>query len=189
MKKNLLIVLLASFFIYTKPAKAQFDYVGGGVVLTTGSDYKHDGLLYYNKSFGIDARVNYDYSKKLKIVPDFKFYLPNRESYPSGGESKTTAFVLNINAHYIINSKTRDKYRLYLIAGAHFGGWNIKDNHYSTTLNKQYDFTVFKFVPGANVGAGMVFPYDSNIMFFAEVKYVVAQTNQLVFTPGLLFVL
>lgn len=189
MKKYLLIVLLASFFILAKPVKAQFDYFGGGVALSTGGDYKYDGLTYYNKSFGIDVRANYDFSKKLKIVPDFKFYLPNKEPYPSGGESKTTVFVLNINAHYIINSKTRDKYRLYLLGGAHLGGWNINDNHYSSTLNKQYDYTVFRFVPGANVGAGMVFPYDSDIMFFAEVKYVISQSNQLVFTPGLLFVL
>ncbi len=187
MKKHLLLILLAIFLISISPAKAQFDYIGGGVALATGGEYKYDGSAYHNKSFGIDVRANYDYSKKFKIVPDFKFYLPYKDPTLSSGESKTTVFVLNINAHYIINSKTRDKYRLYLLGGAHLGGWNINDNHVENT--RTVDVKTFKFIPGANVGAGMVFPYDSSIMFFAEVKYVIAQTNQLVFTPGLLFVL
>lgn len=187
MKKHLLIIIIAIFCISINSVKAQFDYIGGGIVLATGGEYNYDGSAYHNKSFGIDVRANYDFNKKLKIVPDFKFYLPYKDPTLSSGESKTTVFVLNINAHYIINPKTRDKYRLYLLGGAHLGGWNIKDNH--DEITRTVDVKTFKFIPGANLGAGMVFPYGSSTMFFAEVKYVIAQTNQLVFTPGLLFVL
>ena len=187
MKKLICVALfLLSLLSFNKETFAQFEYLGGGLSLATGGEYKYDGLPYYNKSFGIDIRTIYDYSKKIQFVPDFKFYLPNKEEFTTGGESKTTVFVLNINAHYILNSKTRNSYRLYLLGGAHIGGWNIKDNHTGALV---VDVNTFKVVPGANAGAGMQFPLGSSAIFFAEVKYVIAKTNQLVFTPGIVFVL
>lgn len=187
LRKIQFLILIGIGVVFASPAKGQFDYVGGGLNLATGGDLKYDGSIYHNSSFGIDLRANYDYNKKLKIVPDFKFYLPYKDPTLSEGESKTTVFVLNVNAHFILNSKTRDSYRLYLLGGAHIGGWNIKDSH--EELARTVDVKTFKIAPGANVGAGMLFSYGSNTMFFAEVKYVIAQTNQLVFTPGILFVL
>ena len=178
--------LFATLIFFNNKSFAQFDYWGGGIVLATGGEYKYDDLPYYNKSFGIDLRLNYDYSKKIKIVPDFKFYIPNKEELVLPGESSTvTVFVLNINAHYILNSRSRDNYRLYLLGGAHVGGWNIKDYHTENT--GVVDVKTFRVVPGVNAGAGMLFPLGSQSFFFAEVKYVLANSRQLVFTPGLLF--
>ena len=185
MKKLLLIIILITLSTLNHTTKAQFDYIGGGVALATGGEYNYNELLYFNSSFGIDLRAGYDYSKKLKIVPDFKFYLPDKEEFFTGGESKTTVFVLNINAHYILNSKTRETYRLYLLFGAHVGAWNIKDNRVG--IIETLDVNEFKFFPGANVGAGMQFEISNRTRLFAEVKYVIANTNQLVFTPGILY--
>ena len=189
MKKFVIILsLISAFLMFGNYAKAQFDYFGGGIALATGGEYKYDGYLYYNKSFGIDLRASYDYNKKIKIVPDFKIYLPNKEEFVTGGESKTTVYVFNLNAHYILNPKTRNSYRLYLLAGAHIGAWSIKDNHLpSVGSPQQLDVNEFKFVPGANAGAGMQFNIGNKTLFFAEVKYVIAKTNQMVFTPGLLY--
>ncbi|MCK5169769.1 MAG: outer membrane beta-barrel protein [Bacteroidales bacterium] len=183
-----LFFLISSVLMFGNSAKAQFEYFGGGIALATGGEYKYDGYLYYNKSFGIDLRASYDYNKKLKIVPDFKIYLPNKEEFVTGGESKTTVYVFNLNAHYILNPKTRNSYHLYLLAGAHIGAWSIKDNHLpSVGSPQQLDVNEFKFVPGANAGVGMQFNIGNKTLFFAEVKYVIAKTNQLVFTPGLLY--
>lgn len=185
MKKIIVLVLLIATIAFTNKAKAQFNYIGGGIVLATGGEYKYDGNLYYNNSFGIDLRASYNYSKKLKIVPDLNIYLPNKESFVSGGASKITVFAFNLNAHYILNSKTRDSYRLYLLVGVHVGGWNIKDNR--SSIMGVVDINEFKIVPGGNVGGGMQFKLANRMQFFAEVKYVIAKANQLVFSPGLLY--
>ena len=188
MKKIIVLVLLIATITFTNKAKAQFNYIGGGIVLTPGGEYKYDGNLYYNNSFGIDLRASYKYSKKLKIVPDLNIYLPNKESFPNGGESKITVFAFNLNAHYILNSRSRDNYRLYLLVGAHVGGWNIKDNRVTSFgPNTTLDIKEFKIVPGGNAGAGMQFKLANRILFFAEIKYVIANTNQLVFNPGILY--
>lgn len=188
MKKTIALFFILLTIAFINKAKGQFNFIGAGIVLATGGEYKYDGTLYYNKSFGINLRANYNLNKKLKIIPDFNIYLPNKETFVTGGESKVSVFVLNINAHYILNYKSRDSYRIYLLAGAHIGGWNIKDNR---TLfvgsNTTLDLNEFKIVPGGNVGAGMQLKLADRIQFFAEVKYVIANTNQLVFNPGVLY--
>ena len=187
MKKTILFffVFIAVLFS-TNSANAQFDYIGGGIALATGGEYEFDDFYYYNKSFGIDLRASYDYNKKLKFVPDFKFYLPNKESFITGGESSTTVFAFNLNAHYILNPKTRSNYNAYLLVGAHVSGWSITNTLVSPTT-PQLDVKEFKFVPGGNVGAGMQFNIGNRTMFFAEVKYIISKANQLVFSPGLMY--
>lgn len=185
MKKFILIIILIILSTLNHSTKAQFNYIGGGVALATGGEYNYNDLSYFNSSFGIDLRLSYDYSKKLKIVPDFKFYMPKKEEFFSGGESKITVFALNVNAHFILNSKKRETYRLYLLAGAHVGGWKIKDSRVG--IEETLDVNEFKIVPGANLGAGMQFEVSNRTKIFAEVKYVIASTNQLVFTPGILY--
>jgi hypothetical protein len=187
MKRILIALIILVGIIGFKPAKAQFETFGGGIALTTQGNYKYDdGLNYNNKPFGFDLRAIYNYNKKLDFVPDIKFYLPNKTEY-SNGSDKVTAFAFNLNLHYILNPRSRDNYRLYLLGGAHIGMWQIKDDHYSDVYNSYYDINEFKFFPGANVGAGMQLSFDAGFMFFAEAKYVLAKTNQLVFTPGFLF--
>jgi hypothetical protein len=81
MKKSILYIMLFFAVLFsTNTAKAQFDYIGGGIALATGGEYEFNNYLYYNKSFGIDLRASYDYTKKLKFVPDFKIYFPNKEA-------------------------------------------------------------------------------------------------------------
>ncbi|MFC2103843.1 outer membrane beta-barrel protein [Bacteroidota bacterium] len=181
-----IIFLISALLLLKSESKAQFDYIGGGIVLATGGELKYDSYSYYNKSFGIDLRANYDYSKKLKIVPDFKFYLPNKEKFAAGGESKTTVYVFNLNIHYVLNSRSRNTYRLYLLGGAHVGAWQLTDSRVPS-FGSPLDVSAFKFVPGANAGAGMQFQINDQTFFFAEIKYVISKANQMVFTPGLLF--
>jgi len=185
MKNILGAILILMCISLSHKSQAQFDYIGGGLALATGSEYLYDGYSYYNKSLGIDLRANYDYSKKIQIVPDLKFFLPNKEKFMIGGEASTTVIAFNLNAHYIINAKSRDNYRIYFLGGAHVSGWSIKDNR--VALTETLDVKEFKFVPGLNVGAGMQFPLGTQLLFFAEVKYVISQANQMVFTPGILF--
>jgi len=187
MKKIIFITLFVSTLFINNKTFAQFDYIGGGILLATSGEYTVNESSYYNKPFGFNLRASYDYSKKLKIVPALNFYLPNKENIITR-ESKTTVFAFNLNAHYILNPRSRDNYKLYLLAGAHVGAWSIKDEYIeSFGASASVDITEFKIAPGANLGGGMQFHIGNRTLFFAEVKYVIAKTNQLVFNPGLLY--
>jgi len=188
MKRTLLLLaFVISLVLINLKTIAQFNYIGGGIALATCGEYKYDGNLYYNKSFGIDIRASYNINKKFKLVPDIKFYLPKKESFEgTGGESKTTVIAFNLNLHYITNP--RNDYKLYLLAGAHVGGWFIKDNHIPAVgAQVPLDINEFKIVPGGNVGGGMQFNIGNRTLFYAEVKYVVSKARQLVFSPGLIY--
>lgn len=185
MKKIFLLILILAGIILSQKAKAQLDFIGGGIVLANNADYKLDGVTYNNKSFGFNLRASYNYSKKLKIVPSINIYLPNKTNYEDGGSSKVSVYAFNLDGHYIINHKTREKYRVYLLAGAHISGWNIKDERTTILDPNGRDINEFKFVIGANAGAGMQLPLTNRLHFFAEVKYTIAKSHQLVFNPGL----
>lgn len=182
-------LLFISFFLLAvagNQLKAQFNYIGGGIALATANNgYVVNGYEYYNNTFGFDIRMSYDYSKKFKIVPDLKIYLPRKESFPNGSFTKSTVLAFNLNGHFILNHRSRDSFRLYLLAGAHVSGWSLTDER--VTVFQTYDDKNFKFVPGANAGAGMQFHIGTRMLFFAEAKYVISQSHQLVFSPGLLY--
>lgn len=187
MKRILFIALIITCLGFTTKTKAQFDFIGGGVVLATGGEYKLNGYPYYNNSFGIHVRASYNYNKKLKIVPDLNIYLPKSESFIEDRSSKTTVIAFNLNGHYIINHKTRESYRVYLLGGIHVSGWSIEDNRTIVFPTSELDVKEFKFVAGANIGGGMQLNVSNRLKFFAEVKYVISTSGQLAFNPGLIY--
>lgn len=188
MKKYLFPILLVVFTLcFSKQSFPQFNKIGGGINLATGSEYQYNGIQYFNKSFGLNVRANYNLSKRINLVPDFNFYLPYKKTFADGGESSTTVIAFNLNGHYILNPRTRKSLYFYLLAGLHVGGWNIKDDHRSDLLNITYNYNELFLVPGANIGSGMQFKIGQKLEFFAEVKYTIAKTHQMVFTPGILY--
>lgn len=184
MKKFVLLSILFLSVTSLWNAKAQLTKIGGGIVLATGGRYLFNDFEYFNKSFGFNIRSEFDINKKLKVVPDFQIFLPNKFEYPNGGESKTTLLALNINANYILNPKK--DFNFYLLGGLHLGGWNIKDSH-EEAGGEIVDFNEFKFDYGVNAGGGFKFNINYRLIFFAEVKYTIAKTGQMVFSPGLIY--
>ena len=177
------IFLFSIFFV--KQGNAQLTKIGGGIVLATGGKYLYKDLDYFNKSFGFNLRAEYDLNKKFKLVPDVQIFLPNKFIYPNGGESQTTLIAFNLNGNYILNPKK--DFKFYLLGGIHIGGWSIKDEHTLSLSATDVDFSVFKFDYGVNAGAGLKFKITYRLDFFAEVKYTIAKTNQMVFAPGIIY--
>jgi len=186
--KNILIFIFSLLFAFSfyQQTSAQLNKLGGGLILAMGNELDYEAG-YTNNSLGINIRANWSLGKKIDFVPDLNIYLPQKYSYNNGGESVTTVYVLNVNFHYILNHRSRNEFYAYLLGGLHGSGWHIKDDHYSETLNKTYDFNEFRFVPGANLGGGIQFKVGYKTEFFAEVKYIISEAHQLAFTPGILF--
>lgn len=185
--KTLFFLTILFTFWLTSKSFAQFNKVGGGLILATGNDYVYEGISYYNKSVGINIRTNYHLNKKLEITPGLNIFLPNKESFADGGESSTTVYALNIDAHLILNPRTRNNFYFYVIGGVHASGWQIKDDHRSILLGRIYKYNKFLLVPGVNLGSGLQFKIGQKIDFFTEVKYTISKTHQLVFNPGILY--
>lgn len=183
MKKFFLLISLILLISPFRHAEAQLSKIGGGIVLATGGRYIYNDLEYFNNSFGFNIRAEFDVNKKLKVVPDFHIFLPNKFEYPSGGESKTTLIAFNLNANYILNPKK--DFNFYFLGGFHLGGWSLKDQHEDVDENINYND--FKFDYGVNAGGGIKFKISNRLVFYAEVKYTIAKTNQMVFSPGLIY--
>ncbi|OFX85897.1 MAG: hypothetical protein A2W99_17205 [Bacteroidetes bacterium GWF2_33_16] len=184
MKKIITVIFVIVSVFSGFLVNAQLTKIGGGIVLATGGRYLYNDLEYFNKSFGLDIRGEFDVNKKLKIVPDFQFFLPNTYNFPDGGQSKTTLFTFDLNGHYILNPKK--DFRFYFLGGAHCGGWNIKDQR-TSTIENEINNSAFKFDFGVNAGAGFMMKINYRLSFFAEVKYIIAKTNQMMFSPGLVY--
>jgi len=187
MKKNILAALTFLFILAAyQQSSAQLNKAGGGLVLAMGNELDYEAG-YTNNSLGLNVRANWSLGKKFDLVPDLTFYLPKNNQFADGGESVTTVYALNVNFHYILNYRTRSNFYIYLLGGVHAGGWHIKDNHYSDILGKTYDLNTLRFVPGANLGGGIQFKIGHKTEVFAEVNYLISETSQLIFIPGVLF--
>jgi len=184
MKNIIIIVSFFLLFFSSFKGNAQLTKIGGGFSLATGARYLYNDLEYFNKSIGFDIRAEFDVTKNIKIVPDFQIFLPNTFEYPAGGESKTTLLALDLNGHFILASSK--KVDFYAIGGFHIGGWNIKDKHIEMTEG-EVDYSAFKIDVAANIGAGIEIKITRQLGVFADVKYIVSNSNQLVFTPGLIY--
>ncbi|MFO7843549.1 MAG: hypothetical protein R6V16_07030, partial [Bacteroidales bacterium] len=188
MKKNILLALTILFiFSAYHQSSAQLNKLGGGIILAMGNELDYEAG-YTNNSLGLNVRANWSLGKKFDFVPDLNIYLPRKYQYTDdGGESVTTVYALNVNFHYILNYRTRSNFYVYLLGGVHAGGWHIKDDHHSPLSGKTYDFNTLRLVPGANLGGGIQFKLGSRTEFFADLKYVISETPQMAFNPGILF--
>ncbi|MGE0089744.1 MAG: outer membrane beta-barrel protein [Bacteroidales bacterium] len=184
MQKCLSTLVFISFLIASTNGNAQLTKIGGGFSLATGGKYIYNDYEYYNGSIGFDIRAEFDINKSIKIVPDFQIFLPTTSEYILGGESKTTLLTLDLNGHFIIASSK--KVDFYGIGGLHLGGWNIEDKH-TTMIEDEIDNSAFKIDVAANLGAGVEIKITRQLGIFADLKYIVSNSNQLVFTPGLIY--
>lgn len=183
--KNCLSTLALIFFLFASVSgHAQLTKIGGGFSLATGGQYIYNGYEYYNSSVGFDIRAEFDITKSIKIVPDIQFYLPNTYEYNQNEESKTTLIAVDLNGHFIIASSR--KIDFYAIGGFHVGGWNIEDKH-TDLFEGPLDNSAFKIDFAANLGAGIEIKITRHLAIFADIKYIVSNSNQLAFTPGLFY--
>ncbi|MCG8409861.1 MAG: outer membrane beta-barrel protein [Bacteroidales bacterium] len=189
MKQFLLgLILVFSFISMVNVASAQFNYIGGGIILATGGEYESDGFQYYNKSLALNLRLNYNVNKKIELLTSFNLFVPNKEEFAIGGNSKTNLMSLNLDGHYILNPKSRKSYRVYALAGIHLSRWNIENTMISThSAFKDKNVKESRFVFGANLGVGMNVRINNRLLFYAETKYLVSEMGQLMFNPGLMY--
>lgn len=157
MIKPSLTILL--FFLFTSTLLAQ-DFLGGG------------GLVYGTvaKNVGLNFRGEARFDKQWSITPSFNWFFNRNETLITHRWNS-----INIDAHYYF--KIDDDWNAYPLFGINFANVSQKIN--GVVFSNSY--------VGANLGLGAEYLIDSRITGFGEVKYVVGDADQAVFTMGVLF--
>jgi outer membrane protein X len=180
MKKILLLVIFAVSFCFT--SNAQYS-AGGGINYGTeigeiGITAK--GIYAINKKFDLSANATmffpYDYTFTINQNGDFIRNIVT-----------TSIFTINLDLHY--NFALGDKLKLYPVAG-----YNATRIKVKVEAKSVYDYsssteteTETKIHSGLNLGGGINYQLSEKLNGFAEVKYIVSNYSQGVFTLGLLY--
>lgn len=130
------------------------------------------------KNPGFGANAEFPIMDNLTIAPNFSYYLPKDEN----DVVKTSIFEFNANAnYYFMNDNALD---LYGLAGLNYTNVKVE------VENLGFGFggaSSSEGKIGLNIGGGANFNIDKNWTPFAELKYVLSDFNQLVFSAGVKF--
>jgi len=150
------------FFFFSLQTVFAQDFRGGG------------GLLYGTvaKNPGINFRGDVLIDKQWSISPQFNWFF-NRENGPFIHRWNA----INIDAHYYF--EVDNTWKIYPIFGVNFATVSEKFN--GVTYSNSYI--------GANLGAGTEYVLNSRLSGFGEVKYVIGDADQAVFTLGVLYLI
>lgn len=169
MKKLVLIsFLLTAFAVYSH---AQFS-AGGG--LSYGTEIE---------KFGITGKGLYTLNENIDISGALTIFFPEKSTFtnPFGPDTeiKTTLWELNFDGHY--NFPASEEFVFYPMAGINITGIRTKvEADGSSDSDSDTEF-------GLNIGAGGVYAFSEKLKGFAEIKYVISDYDQAVFTFGVLF--
>ncbi len=178
MKKLIVIVLfvISSFSVIN----AQFTKIGGGLTYGTGFHFDYetattDADLLRNSPAGIFLTGIYDLKFPIQFAPSFTFFLP-RTNTDSNESTRVSAFMFDLNAHYVFNSA--DKFEFYGIAGLNITFTNLK---WLDASSSESDNAL-----GLNLGAGSYIKITEKLGLYAEAKYLAGKYNQLMINAGFL---
>lgn len=176
MKRGLFILAAVLMVATMQAQKGQID-IGGGFAYGTEI-----------KKLGIDVRGQYGITDKIDGTASFTYFFPNKEDF-YGGEMKWNVWELNFDGHYIFTNS--DQYAAYGLAGL-----NITGTHWSTNYEytdpytgqtEKYDESDSDTDIGLNIGGGGQYNINEKIGAFGEIKYVISNYDQLVFTFGIIY--
>ncbi len=165
------------------------------IALTTTivtAQFKIGGKLAYGseiETLGIGAKGTYEINDKITGSGELLFFFANNQDV-GFTEVKTRITTLNTDVHYNLDLDT-SPVSLYALGGLNF-------NFAKTTVELNNSaFPGFVGVGGSseasdtfiglNIGAGGSYPIKDNLELFSELKYVISDFDQVVFSFGVLF--
>ncbi|MDE1208276.1 outer membrane beta-barrel protein [Tenacibaculum larymnensis] len=135
--------------------------VGAGVVYGSESD------------LGLGVKASFDISEKLKVSPSMSYFFT--ESIP---ELSTTMMSFDADAHYFF--KLKEKFSVYPLIGI-----NLFYTSVSSSLNSAYSVSSTDF--GINLGGGLNYTISNKVTGFSEIKAMLNNGNQIVFSAGVMY--
>ena len=174
MKKILLLafglILISSVSAQSFKEKIAF---GGG--LSYGTEIEN---------IGINIRGLYEVTEEIHGLMNITFFFPKKENF-GVFEYKWYLWKLNLDGHY--NFKFGDKFSAYGLAGLNIASWRSKWEGDYGYLGGYYEDSTSETKIGFNIGAGAAYNFTDALSGFGEIKYVISDFDQAVFTFGVLY--
>ena len=173
--KNL---FLFAFIIFsTTFAKAQWQ-AGGGLIF--GTEIENLGLQ-LKGVYSLDEQVE---DSKFDVAGEFSYFFPDNTTVDFGNfgsiENKVTLWALNFNAHYDLLEE--ENLILYPLAGLNIASITAKSEN-----SQGEDFSDTDTELGLNLGIGAKTMLTDNLAGYGEIKYVISDFDQAVFSAGVLY--
>jgi len=176
MKKGLLIFAAFLMILSLQAQKGKIS-IGGG--LAFGSEIE---------KLGINLRGYYGITEEIAAAPSFTYFFPNKLDFMSG-EIKWNVWELNLDGHYTFTDS--DQFSAYGLAGLNITGTSWKSEYdipnFFTGQNEHYEESDSDVNIGLNLGGGGQYNLNEQLGLFGEVKYVISNYDQLVFTFGVIY--
>ncbi|PKD19447.1 hypothetical protein APR41_15925 [Salegentibacter salinarum] len=165
MKKTLFSIILMLGFLSTTQAQEE-TRIGG--FLAYGTEIEN---------LGIGVNAEFPVMEKLSISPSVIYYFP-KEEY--GFKMNWLEFNANANYYFLNNSDLG----VYALGGLNYSSIKVS---YDDSWGMGGNFSASDGRFGLNLGGGLNFDIGSSILPFAEIKYVILDSGQLVASAGVKF--
>ncbi|MBC8486171.1 MAG: outer membrane beta-barrel protein [Bacteroidetes bacterium] len=141
------------------------------------------GLSYGTEieNIGINIRGLYEVTEEIHGLMNLTFFFPKKEDF-GVFEYKWNLWELNLDGHY--NFKLSDKFSAYGLAGLNISNWRSK---WEGDLGYEYYEDTNTAKIGFNIGGGAAYNFTDALSGFGEIKYVISDYDQAVFTFGVLY--
>ncbi len=140
------------------------------------------------ESLGIGARFMYNFTDRVRIAPEFTYFLPKSQSAVLGINAVSGKFKMwdiNVNAHYLV--PLQDKFQLYPIVGLIISNVSASASIYDSSLG-HVSGSASDTKLGVNLGVGIQYDVTSTVFVNGEVKYsLISDYDQAVISVGLGF--
>jgi hypothetical protein len=151
--------------------------VGGGVVY---------GSLPDKVGVGINASGYYNFTTKMRLNPNFSYYVPYRK-HKSNPDLNITQYYweLNCDFHYVVQIRNT-QYYVYPLIGIVLVGDREKKEYMDDNL-KIHNSHELRLFEGINIGVGGQFKVNDRMVLFADLKQSVNVDFNTAVRIGLLF--
>lgn len=160
--------MLKKYFIFTT-------FILFSALVVRGQEVRLGGGLSYGtviKNAGLNVRADFRVHPQWSVVPHFNWFI-GKERY--GIKYQWNA--INVDGHYIFEMD--ESWMVYPLLG-----FNI-----ATVGEKVRDITFSDTEIGINLGFGSEYKLDKRLSGFGEVKYVIGDADQAVFTFGICYLI
>lgn len=177
MKKTSLILLMVALFSIS--AQAQFTKVGAGLVYGSGFGFNgHEEDSHRIGNPALKFQAIYEVNLPVHFSPGLTLFMP-RVTKEFEYKYVTSAFLLDLDAHYVFNSL--DRFEIYGLGGLNITYTRLKfdSEFFDAEVNSDNKL-------GLNLGIGSYMKFSEQLDFYGEIKYILSGYDQLVITAGVL---
>lgn len=168
------------------------------ITTVANAQFKVGGKLSYGseiESLGIGAKAIYELDENFSLSGELNYFFGsntnskiNVQGYDIGEqEVETSLTTLNTDLHY--NLSNLNDLSLYAIGGLNFSFYSTElssDNNFPGVGGQSSSDNSETFI-GLNLGIGGSYPITNNLDVISELKYIINDLDQIVFSAGIVY--